>query len=62
MPQQRAAVAKAGLPQQNGKTHEAAGDTLAGEATFATATNDPAGFTLGASRCAARGGAPGGCV
>ena len=47
MPQQRAAVKKAGLPQQNGKTHEAAGDKLAGEATFALATNDPAGFTLG---------------
>ena len=46
MPQQRAAVAKAGLPTQNGKTHAAAGDKLAGEAPFALATNDPAGFTL----------------
>ena len=46
MPQQRAWSKRAGLPQQNGKTHAAAGDKLANEAAFALSTNDPSGFTL----------------
>jgi photosystem I subunit V len=46
LPYQRAQVAKAGLPMQNGTTHEAAGDRLAQEGSFLMATNDPAGFNL----------------
>lgn len=46
LPYQRAQVEKAGLPVQNGTTYEAAGDKYAKEASFLTATNDPAGFTL----------------
>ena len=41
-----ASLAKAGLPVQNGDTHAAAGDVRSQEATFITATNDPAGFNL----------------
>ena len=55
MPQQRAAIKKAGAPMQNGQTHLAAGDKLAGEASIATQTNDPAGFTLVSQR--GKGGA-----
>jgi photosystem I subunit V len=43
MPYQRAQIAKAGLPTQNGATHEASGDSYAKEASFITSTNDPAG-------------------
>lgn len=39
-------VASAGLPEQNGQTHLAAGDRLAEEASFLMTTNDPAGFNL----------------
>jgi photosystem I subunit V len=46
LPYQRAQIAKAGLPVQNGLTYEAAGDKYAKEASFLTATNDPAGFSL----------------
>eukprot|EP00959_Pyramimonas_sp_CCMP1952_P127060 2657473-Pyramimonas_sp.AAC.1 len=46
LPYQRAQIAKAGLPVQNGTTYEAAGDKYAKEASFLTATNDPAGFSL----------------
>mmetsp|Transcript_23829 Transcript_23829/g.52052 ORF Transcript_23829/g.52052 Transcript_23829/m.52052 type:complete len:141 (-) Transcript_23829:74-496(-) len=46
LPYQRAQIAKAGLPVQNGETYEAAGDKYAKEASFLTATNDPAGFSL----------------
>jgi len=46
MPYQRAQIAKAGLPTQNGTTHEASGDIYAKEASFITSTNDPSGFTL----------------
>lgn len=43
---QRTSVENAGLPVQNGVTHADAGDVRAQEASFLTATNDPAGFTL----------------
>ena len=46
MPYQRAEIAKAGLPTQNGETHYAAGDVKAEEASFLNTTNDPSGFTL----------------
>eukprot|EP00241_Pyramimonas_parkeae_P009492 CAMPEP_0114231442 /NCGR_PEP_ID=MMETSP0058-20121206/4044_1 /TAXON_ID=36894 /ORGANISM="Pyramimonas parkeae, CCMP726" /LENGTH=136 /DNA_ID=CAMNT_0001342787 /DNA_START=94 /DNA_END=504 /DNA_ORIENTATION=+ len=46
LPYQRAQVAKAGLPVQNGMAHEEAGDVYAKEASFITSTNDPAGFSL----------------
>ena len=46
MPYQRAQMEKAGLPEQNGETHFAAGDVKAEEASFLNTTNDPAGFTL----------------
>ena len=46
MPYQRAQMEKAGLPEQNGETHFAAGDVQAEEASFLNTTNDPAGFTL----------------
>ena len=46
LPYQRAQVAKAGLPEQNGATHAAAGDLRAQEASFLLASNDPAGFNL----------------
>eukprot|EP00238_Polyblepharides_amylifera_P000374 CAMPEP_0196574240 /NCGR_PEP_ID=MMETSP1081-20130531/3990_1 /TAXON_ID=36882 /ORGANISM="Pyramimonas amylifera, Strain CCMP720" /LENGTH=109 /DNA_ID=CAMNT_0041892205 /DNA_START=127 /DNA_END=453 /DNA_ORIENTATION=+ len=46
MPYQRAQVAKAGLPVQNGVAHEEAGDSYAKEASFLQSTNDPAGFNL----------------
>lgn len=41
-----ASLANAGLPTQNGETHAEAGDARAAEATFITATNDPAGFNI----------------
>ena len=44
MPYQRAQIAKAGLPTQNGTTHEASGDIYAKEASFITSTNDPSGM------------------
>jgi photosystem I subunit V len=46
LPFHRASLAKAGLPKQNDKTHEEAGDRLSSEVTFFTSTNDPAGFSL----------------
>ena len=46
LPYQRDRVASAGLPEQNGETHLAAGDRLAEEASFLMTTNDPAGFNL----------------
>ncbi len=46
LPYHRRSLAKAGKPVQNGTTHYDAGDRLAEEVTFFTATNDPAGFSL----------------
>ena len=46
LPYQRDRVSSAGLPEQNGQTHLAAGDRLAEEASFLMTTNDPAGFNL----------------
>ena len=46
LPYQRAQVERVGMPTQNGQTHFAAGDSRAEEASFITATRDPAGFTL----------------
>merc|ERR1711959_408172 len=46
MPYQRAQMEKAGLPEQNGEMHFAAGDVQAEGASFLNTTNDPAGFTL----------------
>ncbi|KAJ7569194.1 hypothetical protein O6H91_01G065900 [Diphasiastrum complanatum] len=46
LPFQRAQVAKAGLPQQNGVTHFEAGDSRAQEVVSLLKTNDPAGFTI----------------
>lgn len=46
LPFQRAQVAKAGLPVQNGVTHYEAGDSRAQEVQSLLKTNDPAGFTL----------------
>ena len=46
LPYQRAQVERVGMPTQNGKTHFAAGDSRAEEASFAMATRDQAGFTI----------------
>jgi len=46
LPYQRASVAKAGLPMQNGVSHLKAGDIRAEEAAGVLKTGDPAGFTL----------------
>jgi photosystem I subunit V len=46
LPFQRAQVAKAGLPEQNGVSHFEAGDTRAQEVATFLKTNDPAGFTI----------------
>lgn len=46
LPYQRSQVERVGMPTQNGKTHFAAGDSRAEEASFITSTNDPAGFNL----------------
>ena len=46
LPFHRNSLAKAGKPQQNGKTHAEAGDLRAQEATFILSTNDPAGFNI----------------
>lgn len=46
LPFQRAQVAKAGLPEQNGVTHLEAGDSRAQEVSSLLKTKDPAGFTI----------------
>lgn len=43
LPYQRNQLARAGMPQQNGMSHMAAGDKRAEEASFIVKTNDPAG-------------------
>merc|ERR1712066_218045 len=46
LPYQRRQAANAGLPKQNRKTHEAAGDYLAKEASIVLQTGDTAGFNV----------------
>lgn len=46
LPAHRAALAKAGMPKQNGVTHFEAGDRLAEEMSGLLKTNDPAGFNI----------------
>ena len=46
LPYQRASVAKAGAPSQNGVSHVKAGDIRAEEAAGVLKTGDPAGFNI----------------